>query len=44
MQGDVLGTTDAVASGVCFRPTGGVSGIHMSGNYFRLGGGTELKL
>ena len=26
-----------VSSGVCFRPTGGVSGIHMSEDYFGLG-------
>ena len=30
--------------GVCFRPTGGVSGIHMSEDYFGLGGGIGLKL
>ena len=30
--------------GVCFRPTGSVSGIHMSGDYFGLGGGTGVKL
>ena len=29
---------------MCFRPTGGVSGIHMSGDYFQLGGGIRLKL
>ena len=29
---------------MCFRPTGGVSGIHISGDYFGLGGGTGLKL
>ena len=27
-----------------FRPTGGVNGIHMSGDYFQLGGGMGLKL
>ena len=30
--------------GVYFRPTGGVSGIHMSEDYFGQGGGIELKL
>ena len=29
---------------VCFRPTGGVSGIHMSEDYFGQEGGIELKL
>ena len=31
-------------SGVCFRPTGGVSGIHMIEDYFGLGGDIGLKL
>ena len=31
-------------TGVCFRPTGGVSGIHMSEDYFGQEGGIELKL
>ena len=32
-------------AGVRFRPTGGgVSGIHMSEDYFGQGGGIELKL
>ena len=39
MQGSVLVVANAVASGVCFRSTGGVSGIHMSGDYFGLRGG-----
>ena len=30
--------------GVHFRPAGGVSGIHMSEDYFRQRGGIELKL
>ena len=32
------------ASGVHFRPTGSVSGIHMSEDYFGLEGGAGLKL
>ena len=28
---------------MCFRPTGGVSGIHMSEDYFGLGGDIGLK-
>ena len=31
-------------AGVHFRPTGGVSGIHMSEDYFVQGGGIELKI
>ena len=30
--------------GVFFRPTGGISGIHMSGDFFGLGRGIGLKL
>ena len=30
--------------GMCFRTTGGVSGIHMSEDYVRLEGGIGLKL
>ena len=44
MLGGVLVVANA---GVCrdvFRPTGGVSGIHMSGDDFQLGGGTGVKL
>ena len=31
-------------AGVCCRPTGGASGIHMCEDYFGHGGGIELKL
>ena len=31
-------------SRVFFRPTGGISGIHMSGDFFGLGRGIGLKL
>ena len=29
---------------MCFRPAGGVSGIHVSEDYFGQGSGIELKL
>ena len=44
MQGGVLVVANAEVSGVCFRPTGGVSGIHMSEDYYGLGGDIGLKL
>ena len=34
MQGGVLVVANAIGSGVCFRPAGGVSGINMSKDYF----------
>ena len=38
MQGGVLVVANMVGFRVCFRPTGGVSGIHMSEDYLDLEG------
>ena len=43
MQGGVLLVANAGGFRVCFRPTGGISGIHMSEDYFGLGGDIGLK-
>ena len=43
MQGGVLVVANAVGFRGVFRPTGGVSGIHMSEDHFGLGKGYRVE-